>query len=235
MSTLSYFRVATVTAPTVTDLTTADTVIADWGIGEENISFISRAISRCSKAAEDYCNRSFGIGKYQVDARLERGYRDGHLVMGAISPLMIPLWPIASIVSVVETDEDGTATTLVEGTDYEADYSVGKFYRLDSYQRQRDWWPRKKVTIICWAGYKLPGDTASYTGAETLPAHLEDAIGRMVATRYFERNRNPFVKSEMVTGVGSIDYRDAIMGADSGNLSPDVLDILNNFRQPVVG
>ena len=235
MSTLSYLLTSVVTPPTHTDLTTATTVMADWNIPFTSAAFVTRTVSRCSRAAEDYCNRTFGIAQYQVIARLEKGYRDGHLTLGAASPIMLPLWPIASFVSVTETDENGTVTTLVENTDYESDYTTGKLYRLDSYGRQRDWWPRLKVTINCWSGYILPGDTASYPGASPLPAHLEDAIGRMAATRYFESRRDPYVRSETVEGVGSIDYTtQGTRPTDAGNLSADVSDILDNFRAPIV-
>lgn len=235
MPSLSHIRTTIITPPAVTDLALAETVLMDWGIDGANEPFISRAITRCSGAAEDYCNRRFGIAKYQFDVRLERGYRDGHLTLGANNPIMVHVWPIASVVSITETDENGTATSLVENTDYEVDNHSGQIYRLDSSQRQRDWWPTMRVKIVCWSGYILPGDKTVYTGASNLPSQIEDAVGRMAATRYFESNRNPFVKSESVVGVGTIDYRDSGSGPDSGNLSPDVLDILTNFRMPVVG
>lgn len=236
MASLSYFKTTVLTPPAVTRLADPDIVLDDWNIDASVRTFIERSIDRCSAAASDYCNRQFGIAEYQIVANLERGYRDGHLLIGDISPLMIPYWPITSVVSVTETDADGTITTLVENTDFEVVNKVAKFYRLDSYGRQRDWWPQKKVTIVCWAGYVLPGQIlGNFPGAEMLPAHLQDAIGRMVATRYFERSRDPFLKSETVEGIMRIDYRDSgTSPEDGGNMSPDVIDILNNFRQPVL-
>jgi hypothetical protein len=95
------------------------------------------------------------------------------------------------------------------------------------------------VIVDLWAGYVLPGQatTGLPASAQPIPDHLEDAVGRMVATRFFESQRDPFVRSETVEGVGSINYVPAMQGpaADAGNLSPDVEDILNNFRAPVVG
>lgn len=236
MSSLSYFVTTVLTPAASADLTTAATVMDDWGIAAKDQAFVARAVTRCSMAASDFCNRAFGITEYKTVVRLERGYKDGHLTIGDISPIMFPFFPIASISSIIETDENGVDTTLVEGTDYEVVYNVGKIFRLDSYGRQRDWWTRKKVTITCKAGFVLPGQNLSdFPGASLLPAHLEDAVGRMVATRYFERNRDPFVKSEVVEGIGRTDYITLEKNPDGGNMSADVIDILNNFRVPVIG
>ena len=66
-----------------------------------------------------------------------------------------------------------------------------------------------KVIATYYAGYLLPGQNSNnFPGAKALPAHVEDAIGRMVATRYFERSRDPFVRSETVEGIGRTDYID---------------------------
>jgi hypothetical protein len=53
----------------------------------------------------------------------------------------------------------------------------------------------------------------------------------MVYTRYAERQRDPLVKSEYIDGVGRTEY---ILPSSDGNLSPDVLDILDNYRVPVI-
>jgi hypothetical protein len=235
MASPSYFKITTTTPPATNSLTTTDVVLEDWGIDGVNQPFIDRAIKRCSRAAADYCNRDFGIARYSVICRLEQGYRDGHLTLGAKNPIMLPQWPIASIVSLTETDQSQVVTTLIEDTDFEVDRDTGRLYRLDAYQRPRDWWPSVTVNVDLWAGYIMPGQSTAGlpAGALNIPEHLEDAVGRMV----FESQRDPFVRSETVEGVGSINYIAAGSGpaADAGNLSADVEDILNNFRAPVVG
>jgi len=239
MPRVSYMQTAVITPPASQKMTLSDTVMQDWGIDGDNRAFIERAIIRCSRAAADYCNRDFGIAKYSVTARLERGYRDGHLSLGRVDPIMIPYWPITSTVSVTETDINGVVTTLVEGTDFEVDISTGSYYRLDANQIPRDWYSTTTVMIVLWSGYVFPDQAAGQNGipaaAPLIPAHLEDAIGRMVATRYFESRRDPYVKSETVEGIGSTNYiTQGSRPTDAGNLSPDVSDILDNFRAPIV-
>ncbi|MTK13706.1 MAG: hypothetical protein F8N39_17055 [Clostridiaceae bacterium] len=60
---------------------------------------------------------------------------------------------------------------------------------------------------------------------------IEDAVGRMVYARYAERRRDPFIAEESVVGVGTVRYLPS--SGTNGNLSPDVLDILDNYRVPV--
>lgn len=235
---ISSYILTTVTIPAVTnDLGLVSTILDDWNIDAKDIAFVSRSLTRCSVAAANFCNRNFGIATYSNLVRLERGYKFGYLYTGQSSPIMVPQWPIVSVVSVTETDPSGTTTVLVEGTDFEADYTTGKFYRLDSAQQPRDWYPRNEVTIVCQSGYVLPGQSAgSYPGASALPVDIEDAVGRMVYSRWAERGRDPFVKAETVEGIGRIEF---IVGnptaGDGGNMPPDVADLLNNYRVPITG
>ena len=237
MSASSYILTTVVTAAETADLSTVATVMDDWQIDKKDTAFIGRTLTRCSVAASQFCNRDFGVATYSNLIRLEWGYRDGYLITGKRSPIMLPQWPLVSVSSVTETPPTGTATTLVEGTDYEVDYTTGNLYRLYASGRPRDWDPLYKVVVVTQAGYVLPGQNASdFPGAETLPVDIEDAVGRMVFSRYSERRRDPLIKSETVDGVGKVDY---IVGnpnsADGGNMSPDVADILNNYRVPVTG
>ena len=66
---------------------------------------------------------------------------------------------------------------------------------------------------------------------DDLPDDIVDAVGRMVYTRYAERQRDPLIKSEQIDGVGRTDY---LIPSSGGNLSPDVEDILRAYRVPVV-
>jgi hypothetical protein len=84
-----------------------------------------------------------------------------------------------------------------------------------------------EITVVCVAGYVLPGQLA-----QTLPVDIEDAVGRMVYARWSERKRDPFVKAETVEGVGRTEFI-VSNAVDGGNMSPDVSDILINYRQAV--
>lgn len=67
----------------------------------------------------------------------------------------------------------------------------------------------------------------------TLPADLQDAVGRMVYTRYIERKRDPFIRSKAIAAGGTTTYWAGASQAE-GNLSADVAEILSAYRVPVV-
>lgn len=215
--------IATVTTPaTSRDLTTLQTVKDTWAItGTADDSFLSRAISQCSAAIERYCNRVFIKETVSEDIFLER---DSHAYMFpvGVAPLQLSRWPVASVSSVTE---DGAALTV--NTDYKIAADRGQLIRLDS-DGNPTRWIAQKVVVEYSAGYVLASDAT-----RTLPYDIEDACGRLVWGRYAERRRDPFVKEEVVEGVGRTVYW--IPGSDTGNFPPDIADILDNYRVPVVG
>ena len=232
--TVSAYGITTViTPPTATDLTTMETWKDDWGIKSiEHDSFLRRAISRASTAAQNFCNRTFSIATYQDVIRLENPYRLGNIVRGGRDPIMMGRWPLVSVTSITEKNAINSVS-LVAGTDFELDAPSGLIYRLNEDGRPRDW-PTDEIVVVYQAGYTLPGQTA-VVGIDPLPLDIEDAVGRMVWARYAERRRDPFIKSEVVEGVGTTNYIVGTPNSDGGNMSPDVIDILNNYRVMVVG
>lgn len=241
---MSLSRVLTVTVPaTARSLVDLATWKDDWGIrGGDDDAFLSRAILRCSAAAENYCNRSFGVETLVETIYLERDPFP-YQIPGGVRWLQLSRWPLVAVSSVTQADA-GTSTVLTvfpsaDATvpaDYRVMAAAGQLIRLDAFGEQMNW-PAVRFDIVYQAGYILPGQSASdFPGAETLPADIEDAVGRMVYSRYAERKRDPFIKAETVEGVGRTEY---IVGnpnqGDGGNLSPDVEDLLNNYRVPVAG
>ena len=136
--------------------------------------------------------------------------------------LQLSRWPIVAVTSVTE---DGT--NLTAGTDFILDPTNGRLIRLHCDGRPRRWCAASVVATY-QAGYVLPGDTTG--AARTLPYDLEDAVCRLVATRWAERRRDPFVVEESVVGVGSTKY---VTAGPNGNMPPDVADLLDNYRVPV--
>ena len=211
-------------APSI-DMIDLATVKDDWQITiTTDDPYLTRAITRCSRAAANFCNRTFAIETVQDLLTMSQDKWPGAVIE---RPDLIQLtrWPIVAVTSVTV---DGT--TLVEGTDFLTDQTNGQLQRLNAYGSMRAW-TGKTITIIYSAGYVLPGQ-AAVTGAQNLPDDITDAVSRMVYTRIAERQRDPLVKSETIEGVGSTTY--IVPNAD-GNLSPDVVDILDNYRVPVVG
>jgi hypothetical protein len=206
------------------DLAVLADVKDDWSIsGSADDNFVSRSITRCSRAAAQFCNRVFALETVQDLVFFRRGEWPGEIIE-TVAPLQLSRWPIAAIISVTI---DGTS--LIEGTDFVTDEQVGQLRRFDVDGREKAW-TGTKATVVYAAGYVLPGQ-AAVAGAQPLPADISDAVSRMVYTRYAERQRDPLVKSEYVDGVGRTEYLEP---SSDGNLSPDVEDILDNYRVPVI-
>ena len=225
----TYAITSVVTPPAGLDLTTLAIWKDDWGIkGNADDAFIRRTITRCSMATANYCNRVFGIATYQDVIRLERSEALGRIANGEASPIALRMWPLVRVLSVTENPLNAAAD-LTESTEFETDLGKGLICRLDGNGNPRTW-PTVQINVVYQAGYVLPTDTNE--ADRTLPFDIEDAVGRMVWSRYAERQRDPFVQEESVVGVGSTRY---ITTTPDGNLSPDVTDILNNYRVPLLG
>jgi hypothetical protein len=224
---MSKSLVTTVLTPATTrDLTLLATFKDDWDVTvTTDDGFLARAITRCSAAALKFCNRAFAIET--VQDRIDLGARRG-MVVNRQNVLQLSRWPVASITSILV---DGK--TLTEGVDFITHATVGQLSRIDSSGDAINWRGRI-VTVVYIAGYVLPGQdpTAFPSTAAPIPPDLEDAVGRMVYTRYAERQRDPLIRSEKAEGVYSVEY---LTPSGAGNLSSDVEDILDNYRVPVIG
>ena len=213
-----------VTAAASVALTDLATVKDDWQVTvTTDDPFLTRAITRCSRAAANFCNRTFGIETVQDLITLSRDKWPG-AVLERPELLQLTRWPIVAITSVTV---DGT--TLVEGTDFLTDQTAGQLQRLNACGSMTPW-TGKTITVIYSAGYVLPGQPA-VAGAQNLPDDITDAVSRMVYTRYAERQRDPLIRSEKAEGVYSVEY---LTPSGDGNLSSDVEDLLGNYRVPVI-
>lgn len=213
------YTITTVTAAATSfNLTTLLAVKADLNINDATSQtniLLQRLIAQCSSAATSYCNRVFPLQTYLDTIRLRNG----------ADVLMTRRHPVTQIVSILED-----TTALIVSNDYEFDADNGLIRRLDGSGLPSKWTGDKKVAISYKAGWILPGTPAL---ASTLPADLEDAVIRMVKSRYLARERDPFLKAERVDGVGSVDYW--VAAGTDGNMTPDVSDVLDNYRIPAIG
>jgi hypothetical protein len=215
---------STVIAPPTSGLTTLATVKTDWNItGTTDDTFINNLIARCSLSISQYLNRTLGLGTYLDTFRPDKQSNSVFIDCGNCAPLRLRNWPLVSIDSIIE----GTVT-LAENTDFEADYATGLVHRLDKSGNPRDW-GFDIISVTYHAGYVLPGDSS---GTRSLPLDIEDAASRMVYMRYVERGRDPMIAEDTMFGLGTIKYFNR---AENGNMPPDVIDILNNYRLPVFG
>jgi hypothetical protein len=158
-------------------------------------------------------------------------------VDGGRNPLMLKVFPLIAVTSVTLIAPDGTTIALSQGTDFEINPDTGMIYRLDDiYQQPRDWSPMQTV-VVYQAGYLLPNQTASNypATAQTVPDDLEDAVGRMIYSRYVERSRDPFLKRVEDPRVGVKEYWIGGTPGQDGALTDDIREILDKYRVPMVG
>ena len=238
MDNLAAYRLtAVVTAAPTGDLVDLATFKDDWDIGNTtHDAFLSRSITRCSAAISNYCNRVFGAATYRDSFRLDRTGRVGCALDGSRNPLSLSQSPVSQILSVTLQYSDGSSDTLVQGIDFEVNLATGQIYRLDADTGlPMDWSPVQTV-VVFQAGFLLPAmDAASYPGVASLPLDIEDAAGRMVFSRYSERSRDPYLKRIEDPRVGIKEYWIGTTPGSEGAMTPDVADILDNYRVPLVG
>ena len=224
---MSQFVTTTIAIPAANrNLETLAIAKDDWAIkGSGDDAFLARAIARCSAAAEQFCNRSFALETVVDTIQLERDPYPYQVPAGA-AKLQLSRYPVVALTSLIESDDTANSQTLVEGDDFSVNYATGQVLRLDTFGRQMAW-PALVYVATYSAGYVLPGDQG-----RTLPVDIEDAVSRMVWTRYAERQRDPFIAEVSTVGVETVKYLPGV--GDAGNLSADVADILDNYRVPVI-
>jgi len=214
---VGFNRITTVVAPAASaDLATLSDVKTDLGItsNDEN-TYLKAQISRCSAAIAQYCNRTFVVETVRDDIWPDRDAYPFEIPPG-IAPLQLSRWPIVSLTSVTEND-----TALVEDTDFSQDASKGHLIRLDALLYPK-LWPTYKISVTYSAGYS------------TIPGDVVDALIRMVKARRDARNRDPMLKGRNIPGVIEQQWWVASPG-EQGNMTPDISDLLDNYRVPLVG
>jgi hypothetical protein len=174
-------------------------------------NLLQRYITSASAAASQYCNRRF-----QAETVKDQFWPDRdpypYVIPGGVDILRLSRWPIVSVASVVEN-----GVTLVQDTDFKIDAENGALIRLES----ATGYPRK------W--YALPIEVTFTGGFDTIPDDVEDAVIRMVTRRYSIKGRDPNLKQESVPGVIDRSWWVAT-GVEAGNITPDISDILDNYR-----
>lgn len=169
---------------------------------------LARYISGASTAATQYCNRVF------VAETLSETFLLDHMdrfIRSRVKPLQLARYPLITVLSVIEN-----GILLVENTDYLVDKTMGQLTRIDS-----------NGLPIFWNS--LPLVVAYSAGFATIPGDVEDAVIRMVSKRYVAKGRDPALKQENIPGVREVQYWIST-GADSGNMTPDITDLLDNYR-----
>lgn len=187
--------------------------------GTAQDQYLGMLISAASTAAAQYCNRVFPSENVLDEFWLSRG--DAWKLPGGFSQLQLSRWPVCDVNSVVIShDPASETTTLTEDTDFRVDNKNGQLIRLNSNGNPCKWLPT--YVAVNYVG-----------GFDDIPADVTDAVCRMVRSRYYANSRDPMLRSENIVGVYEAQYWIAV-GSTTGNMMPDVADVLDNYRVPVV-
>lgn len=173
------YRYLTVTTPATSyDLTTTAAVKTELGITDTSEDAkIAGWITDASKAAALICNRVF------LQETVKETIRDNNAnVFGPRhESIVLTRNPVSSIASVTLNGE-----TLVEGTDFECDYTTGILYRLDG-TVPVDW--RFRYMVIQY--------TAGYA-SNAIPPDLARGIIGLVKLFRATATRDPSLRSENI-------------------------------------
>ena len=197
------------------DLTTLTNVKAELSItSSADDETLQRYITSASKAIANFCDRVFQVETVKDEfwpVREDHSFQ----VSGGIETIQLSRWPVVSVATITENSVD-----LTDGTDFRVNPKNGSLLRLNGVKYPVRWrsWP---IAITYDAGYA------------PIPSDVEDAAIRLVKARYVAKSRDPFLKQENIPGVREVTYWIAT-GDDAANLPPDIADILDNYRVPVM-
>lgn len=205
--------ILTVTSASNTyDLTVAATVKTELGIsGTSEDAKIETWIHQASAIFAVECNRVFAQETVSEQFRNTGG--------GWVGPIALQRYPVASITSVTEDDDDA-----LSASDYELDAETGLLWRLDTSGYRMLWCARKKIVVVYVGGYQL---------LTTLPQEIERAVIDYVKQMRFAATKDPALKGEEVIGVQRFDYR-VSGGGDDGVYPPQFDRMIQKYRRPLV-
>jgi hypothetical protein len=185
--------------------------------------YLSSQIPRVSSAIASYCRRVFALQTYEDT--FVGGWSDW-------MPRTLQLARRPVISGTLGIVRDGSI--LIEGDDYDADLEAGIVRNITLGQ---------DIVATYDAGWLLPGwPIPTGTMAEALPADVEyAAILQILTNRQLGRlaftDRDPFLRSETVDGVGTLQYSQTAIGSGSsgtiGGISSPARDLLAPYVVPV--
>lgn len=197
------------------DLTTLAVVKDELSIADgASDGTLKRYLTWASVAMAQECNRVFPVETVKDEVWPHREIYQYQLP-GGLDVLQLSRWPLVSVISITE---NGIA--LIDGTDFRTDSANGQIIRLDGAGYITKW-PATPLVSTFTAGYaKIPGD-------------LADAVTRMVRNRFRAKGRDSYLMSEDIPGVRNSRWWIAT-GNEAGNVPPDIADLIDGYRMPVV-
>jgi hypothetical protein len=195
------------------DLTTLAVVKDELSISDgSSDATLKRYLSWASAALSQECNRIFPVETVKDEIWPVRQLSP---VMGGMAVLQLSRWPLVSVTSITEN-----GILLVDGTDFRSDNVNGQILRLDGSGNLRSWPALPLVAVFSGGFANIPGD-------------LADAVTRMTRNRFKAKGRDSYLVSEDVPGVRNSRWWIAT-GNEAGNVPPDVADLIDSYRVPVI-
>jgi hypothetical protein len=206
----------TVTTPATSyQLTTLESVVAiigadALGCDDEINSYIERA-SGIICSSLDVPRAEDGTATLAQETLVERIQLDE-----PDSALMLGRYPVSSVTAITI---DGV---VIDPTEYLVRGAMGEVIYMDASGVRSDW-PTTSIILVSYVGgWVLP----SATSGRNLPYDIEDCCIRITQRLWYDRNRDPLLKSEQYVGILSYNYND---GPDG--LYKDELDLIAKYRR----
>lgn len=161
------------------------------------------------------------IETFRHDHHFRHGYGYGWREDGHQSESLLLRRKAISIVTSVTLDD-----TVLDPSEYYLDADEGSLHRLDTSGYPCNWWFCKAIAIAYTAGYVLPGNPGS-----NLPPAVEGATVELVQSFWFNRGRDPSLRTSESVGVSRREYWVGTVG-DPELLPPSVLRRISSSRRP---
>lgn len=207
------------------DLTTLPSIKREIDVRTSDTDvYLSSQIPRVSSSIARYCRRIFARQRY-LDTFQSYWHRTGHLV----TRLGLAHWPLVAIEAVTVNG------VMLGEDDFVVDFDGGRLTRGMH-------WDAGIIEAVYVAGWVLPGWAPDSVGGEPLPSDVEQAAIEMVISnrqtgRLSYTDRDPYVRSETVEGVGTLTYSQTAIGSSSSGgmlgLPVHVKERLSSYVVPV--
>lgn len=207
--------ISTVVAPAQSlALCTLDDVREELRLGPEagQDAYLTKLIARCSAAIVQHCN-AVTVPETRQDRFLSGPEAVPETAPETLAALQLSRSAVTAIVSVQEA-----GLPLNPETDFALDGAAGILYRL-----------APDGDLAAWS---LPTIVVFQAG-EAVPPDLADAAVRLVKARFYAQGRDPLLRSESIPGVREASWWVSASSED-GAFPPDVADLLDHYRTPVI-
>lgn len=175
--------------------------------------YLTKLLKYSSDLIEKYCNTQFGVRELSQKFRCveNKGF------------LITKHYPVAKILSIVA---DGVVLTL---NDYELQAESGMIFRLSS-NGSYSCWNAQVVDVSYKCGYNTPDATADQD-AQSLPMDIQRVCLDIASSQYYDRQRDPSLRSVSVQDVESRTFFDRNQSNFLTDLAKEILDLYRRLGE----